>query len=143
MNLSEHFTLEEFTFSDTATRLGIDNTPDDDQVQKLTYLASCLEVVRDLIGPMHINSGYRCEELNAAVGSKPTSQHLKCEAADCRSLAGLSPIEMCRRVVDSDIQFDQIIFEFGSWMHISFTDNPRRSILTIDKRGTQRGLVEV
>ena len=143
MNLSDHFTLEELTASDTAARRGIDNTPDAGQVEKLRYLAAGLEMVRELVGPLHVNSGYRCPELNAAVGSKPSSQHLKCEAADVTCLNGTTPVAMCEAVANSDIPFDQIILEFNSWMHISFVSDrePRGSVLTINKSGTYTGLV--
>ena len=142
MNLSEHFTLQEFTASDTAARMGFDNTPSAAQIAKLTYLASRLEEVRALVGPLHVNSGYRCLKLNRAIGSKDTSQHLKCEAADLTSLHGNNAYHLCDAVAGSGIGFDQLIFEFGSWMHISFVENkqPRGSVLTINKHGTFTGL---
>ena len=144
MNLSQHFTLEELIFSQTAARRGFDNTPDEGQIEKLTYLAARLEEVRTLLGPLHVNSGYRCPQLNAAVGSRSTSQHLKCEAADLTSLRGLTPLQMCLLVEASAVPFDQLILEFTSWMHISFVQGsvPRSSVLTIDKRGVLPGLVE-
>lgn len=140
--LSENFTLEELTASDTAARRGIDNTPNSEQIEKLRYLAAGLELVRELVGPLHVNSGYRSPKLNAAIGSKPTSQHLKCEAADVTSLSGMPAYQLCEAVAASDIPFDQLIWEFGAWMHISFVSDraPRGSILTIDKQGTRGGL---
>lgn len=142
MNLSPHFTLHELTQSDTADRMGIRNTPNDAQVLKLTYLASQLERVREITGPLQVTSGYRCLELNSAIGSKPTSQHVLCEAADVKSLAGLSALQLCEAVVASGIEFDQVIHEFDSWMHISFVQHraPRGSILTINRSGTVTGL---
>lgn len=137
MQLSPHFTLAELTQSDTADRLGIDNTPSEGQIIALGKLAARLEDVRAITGPLQVTSGYRCNALNTAIGSKPTSQHVLCQAADLKSLAGLSALELCIKVKESSIHFDQLIFEFGSWMHISFTDFPRRSILTIDKNGTR------
>jgi zinc D-Ala-D-Ala carboxypeptidase len=141
MTLSEHFSLEEMTFSETAARQHIDNTPNAEEIEKLRWLAGRLEEVRDLLGPMHINSGYRCLALNRALGSQDTSQHLKCEAADCTSIAGLSPLGMCTKVQQSDIAFDQCILEYGSWMHVSFTQGvPRGQMLTIDHNGTRLGI---
>jgi putative chitinase len=143
MNLSAHFTLEELTHTEVRD---IDNTPSATQVDKLRWLAEQLELVRDLTGPMRVTSGYRCPMLNSRVGGQPSSQHMVCEAADLQSLgAVLTPLEMCRRVRDSDIAFDQLIYEFGAWMHISFrqdyeTRPPRRIVLTIDRRGTREGL---
>lgn len=140
--LSQHFTLEELIASDTAARLGLDNTPDEDQVKKLEFLASQLELVREVTGALHVNSGYRSPAVNTAVGSKDTSQHCKCEAADLKSLAGHTPLELCRMVRDSTLQFDQLIYEFDAWMHLSFVigKTPRRSVLTIDKAGTRAGI---
>ena len=83
--LSPHFTLEELTFSETASRLGIDNTPSDELIEHAKqYLVPGLERVRVFLDqPIHVNSGYRSVELNAAVpGSSNTSQHTKFEAGD-------------------------------------------------------------
>jgi len=138
MQLSPHFSLEELTASDTATRLGIDNTPDERQIVLLGKLAARLEDVRAITGPLQVTSGYRCLALNRAIGSKDTSQHIPCQAVDVKSLAGLSALELCLKVKESSINFDQLIWEFGAWMHLSFVETaPRRSILTIDKNGTR------
>lgn len=136
MNLSEHFTLEEFTFSETAVRRGIVNEPSDSEFEKLRWLATQFEDVRAIVGALHCNSVFRCLELNRALGSSDNSQHVKCEAGDLRSLAGLTPRKLCQLVIDSTLRFDQIIYEYESWMHISFTQDrlPRRSILTINKQ---------
>ncbi len=145
MNLSPHFTLEELTASDTAARLGIDNTPSAAEIEKLTWLAGKLEELRAVVGPLHVNSAYRCLALNRAIGSKDNSQHVLCEAADLKSLiGGVSPLQLCEQVARSDLRFDQVIFEFSSWMHISFAHDrpPRGHLLTINKGGTFAGLVE-
>jgi zinc D-Ala-D-Ala carboxypeptidase len=140
MRLSPHFSLKELTASDTAARLGIDNTPSEAQIVLLGKLAARLEDVRAITGPLQVTSGYRCLALNRAIGSKDTSQHVKCQAADVKSLAGLSARDLARKVADSDIKFDQCILEFNSWLHISFTDFPRRQVLTIDRAGTRQGI---
>lgn len=142
MKLTQHFSLEELVFSETAVRYGVDNTPNKEQVAKLVWLAGCLEQIRILLGPLHVNSGYRCLELNRLLKSKDTSQHVKCEAVDLTSLTGKTPMQMCQLVRDSDLAFDQLIFEFKSWMHVSFAYNstPRGSILTIDGAGVRLGL---
>lgn len=142
MNLTPHFTLEELVFSDTASRYGINNTPTAEQIVKLTWLAGRLEQVRSLLGALRVTSGYRCLDLNRLLKSKDTSQHVVCEAADLTSLTGKSPYQMCTIVRDSDLAFDQLIFEYRRWMHISFAYNstPRGSVLTIDEHGTQLGL---
>ena len=142
MNLSTHFSLDEFTKSDTAKRLGIDNTPNAAEIEKLRWLAGQLESVRAQLGLLHVNSAYRCLALNRALKSKDNSQHLQCEAADLSSLVGLSPMEMCTRIARSEIKYDQVILEFDSWMHISFAFDraPRAQILTIDRLGARAGL---
>jgi zinc D-Ala-D-Ala carboxypeptidase len=147
MKLSEHFTLEELMRSDMAVRMGIDNTPSPSQVAKLQWLAGRLEQVRAVTGPLRVTSGYRCIALNRAIGSRDTSQHVKCEAADLQSVIGVHPLELCQRVADSGVQFDQLIYEFGAWMHVSFVGfnaepvRPRRQELTINRDGTFAGLV--
>ena len=133
MQLSEHFTLEELTFSETAVRHGIDNTPSQDLINHaLQFLIPGLEEIRRILGqPIKINSGYRSPALNAATpGSSNTSQHTKFEAADILSPNFGSPLEVCKAILNSGIKFDQMIYEYGSWTHVSFSANPRRSILS-------------
>lgn len=141
MQLSEHFTLEELTHSDLAARKGIDNTPGMLASANLMRLASLLEQVRKCIGkPLMINSGFRCKTLNDAVGSKDTSQHMIGCAADIR-VSSMTPDQIVKAIIQSDIQFDQLIREFDSWVHISVTnraeDTPRNQVLIIDKSGTR------
>lgn len=130
MNLSEHFTLEELTFSQTAVRKGIDNTPSLEVVAHLTRLADSLEKVRQLLGgPVRITSGYRSTVLNAAVGGSKKSAHMAGYAADfvCPSFG--YPLKIVKAIAASDIQFDQCIQE-GTWVHISFDPDARRQVLT-------------
>lgn len=142
MNLSDHFTLEELTHSEVALRKGLDNTPDADTVENLRELAQGLEVVRSHLGgnPLHINSGYRSAKVNAAVGSKETSAHRLGYAADFTCEAFGSVRQICETLRDSDILFDQVIWEFQSWVHISFDPKARRQVLTIDSNGTRVGI---
>jgi zinc D-Ala-D-Ala carboxypeptidase len=130
--------------TDTAARLAIDNTPNGDQVVQLLELATQLERVRAWTGPLHVNSGYRCIALNRALKSDDTSQHVRCEAADLTSLEGLTPRQLCERVIRSKIEFDQLIYEYERWMHISFARGraPRGHVITINRDGTFPGLVE-
>lgn len=142
MNLSPNFTLEELTHSDLAVRKGIDNKPGMLASANLTRLAHLLEQVRKCLGkPIIINSGFRCKALNDLVGSKDTSQHLQGCAADIR-VSGISPNDIVKAIIQSDIQFDQLIREFDSWVHISVTnraeDTPRNQVLIIDKQGTRQ-----
>jgi zinc D-Ala-D-Ala carboxypeptidase len=139
MNLSDHFTLEELTFTDHRE---FDNTPNADEIANLTRLAAFLEEVKTVLGgkPVMINSAFRCKQVNDAVGSKDTSQHRIGCAADIR-VPGMTPDEVVQAVMAAGIGYDQIIREFDRWTHISVPshagDNPRRQALIIDKQGTR------
>lgn len=145
MHLSTHFTLEEMTFSDTATRLGIDNTPPLDAVDRLEELCqTLLEPIRARYGAVRVTSGYRCPDLNRLIGSKDSSQHTRGEAADIQ--CGARPLAVCRWLADSGMPFHQVIHEFGRWTHVSIAprgESPRHQLLTIDKHGTRTGLHEI
>jgi len=118
--LSENFTLEELVSSQTATRKGIPNTPNPQQIQNLQAL--CKNVLERIIGVIgqrfHVNSGYRGAQLNAAIGGAKASKHLEGKAADIVCPA-IGTLQMFKAIVQSDIVFDQLIFE-GTWVHISY-----------------------
>ena len=138
MNLTEHFTLEELTHTDHRE---FDNTPNDVELSNLTRLAEFLEQVRTLLGkPIFINSAFRSKLVNDAVGSKDTSQHRVGCAADLR-VVGMTPNEVVKAIIASDLNFDQIIREFDRWTHISIPNSihnlPRKQALIIDKKGTR------
>jgi zinc D-Ala-D-Ala carboxypeptidase len=143
MQLSGHFSLEELTASETASRIGIDNNPNDLELRNLRRLAQYLEQVRKLLGkPIHINSGYRSVALNQKVGGQKMSAHLSGLAADLVCPSYGSPLDVCKTIRDSDILFDQIIYEFDSWCHFAVTQEEligRRQCLTIDRNGTREG----
>ncbi len=150
MKLSEHFTLRELTRSDTATRRGIDNTPNEDEIENLKLVAeNILEPVRKHFGfPFSPNSGFRCLELNRAIGSKDTSQHIRGQAVDIE-LPGIDNFDLAVWIRDNVPSYDQLILEFhvpgdptSGWVHCSFkaTDN-RLAQLTIGPGGTFSGLV--
>lgn len=146
MNLSPHFTLDELTHSDIASRRGLDNTPNAQETANLKRLANFLEAVRTIIGkPIFINSGFRSKAVNDAVGSKDSSQHRQGCAADIR-VSGMTPREVCQKLIASGLAYDQLIEEFstpqgGGWTHISVPtyeiDKPRRQALIIDHNGTR------
>lgn len=144
MKLSEHFTLAELTQSQTAARLSIDNTPPSAVLAELQHTAQLLEKVRTVLGmrPLLISSGYRCAALNAAIGGAANSAHLSGMAADFTCPAYGSPLEICRELATyaEMLDFDQLIFEFGAWVHIGRSATPRRQLLTIDAAGTRYGL---
>ena len=140
MNLSPHFTLEELTRSDTARKLGLDNTPESFLIPNLSKTAYGMEEVRTLLGdkPILISSGYRSHKVNLAVGSKnPNSQHTIGCAVDFTCPQFGDPEAIVRKIVDSEINFDQVIQEHKSWVHISFSDRNRKQALVIDGAGTR------
>lgn len=145
--LSPHFTLDELTHSEIASRKGLDNTPNDQEIANLTRLAKMLEAIRAILGrPIYINSGFRSKAVNDAVGSKDSSQHRLGCAADIR-VQGMTPRQVVEAIRDSGLAVDQCIMEFatpqgGGWTHVSVPnyeiDRPRRQFLTIDAQGTSQ-----
>lgn len=118
--LSENFTLDEFTRSDKAVELGIINEPGEKELAALRLLVNrTLQPLRDKLGvPVHVNSGYRCPELNKAVGGVPTSQHQKGEAADL-SIDGKAS-DILEALENSNIPFDQaILYRKQNFLHVS------------------------
>ena len=139
--LSAHFTLEELTRSEVASRKGLDNTPDAETIANLTVLALWLEEVRTLLGhPIHINSAYRGPKVNSAVGGSKNSAHMRGYAADFTCAAFGTPQEICHAIMNSTIAFDQIILEFETWVHGSVDPQMRMQTLTIDSQGTRNGI---
>ena len=138
-NLTKNFTLEELTVTDHRE---FDNTPNDAEKANLARLAAFLEQVKALLGgkPVMVNSAIRSKQVNDAVGSKDTSQHRVGCAADLR-IPGMTPDDVVRAVIASDLAFDQVIREFDRWTHISVPNTPelkpRRQALIIDKTGTR------
>jgi len=147
MNLSEHFTLEEFTFSDTAARLGIDNTPPADIVARLRIVAANLENLRKVLdSPLRITSCYRSPQLNAQVpGSANDSAHTLGWAADFVCPQFGTPLDVCQVLASSNIRFDQLIHEYGTWTHISFDPRMRGQTLTIwhGSGGYRQGIIPI
>jgi zinc D-Ala-D-Ala carboxypeptidase len=119
--LSPNFSLDELILSNEAVRRGIDNTPAPDIVANLRRLAAQMEVVRKHLGglPMMISSGYRCPALNAAVGGAANSDHVKGLAVDFIVPRFGSVLDTAVAVSKSDVDFDQIIYEFGRWVHLA------------------------
>ncbi len=133
MKLSENFSLQELTKSQTAERKGIDNTPSAEHQENLKSLCtSILQPVRDHFGRVvTISSGYRSPELCVAIGSKTTSQHAKGEAADFE-IFGVSNKELAD-YINENLEYDQLILEYwkesdpnSGWVHCSFSQNQKR-----------------
>lgn len=137
--VSPHFRFGELIRSQTATRNGIDNIPGPKEYASLVALCeNVMEPVRAIYGvPLTVTSGFRCLRVNAIIGSSARSQHTKGEAIDFEPPAAVSLHELWRRIVLSDILFDQCILEFppGGWIHISHaTTGPQRGKITVARK---------
>lgn len=136
--LSVHFSLDELTRSQTASRLGINNQPTPEVVAMLRRLAiTLLEPIRDLLGaPLHVDSGYRSPALNGAVGGAASSAHLDGRAADLVPI-GVGLVAAFDFIRRSSLPFDQVILECGAWIHVAVArpgDAPRRQALEASGR---------
>lgn len=128
--ISKNITLREATHSNTATRKGIDNMPNETQIQSMRYVAeNIFQPVREHFNkPIRINSFFRCVELNKAIGGSSSSQHCKGEAIDVDGLGGLTNKEIFDYIREN-LDWDQLINEFPdengepSWVHFSFKAN--------------------
>lgn len=144
IKLSSHFSLSEFTRSDVATRLGIDNTPTSEHTNNLINLCEkMLEPAREYFKkPIRINSGYRSMALNMAVNPMTTtinrlSKHCLGQAADIE-IDGVSNYDLAAWIRDNTVSFHQIILEFyvpgepnSGWVHVSYVpDNLKKECLT-------------
>jgi len=126
MKLSKNFSLAEFTKSQAALRLGLDNSPTTLDVESLEILCkNVLQPIRDYFGPVVINSGYRSLDLNKAIGGSPTSQHCHGQAADIEC-PGHSNYDVAAWI-SKNLSFDQLILEFytpgdpsSGWIHVSW-----------------------
>jgi len=134
MQLSENFSLDEATFSETATRLGISNEPSLQQLENMKKAAEGMEAIRKLLGkPIRVSSWLRLSEVNKAIGGAPKSSHMDGWAIDFTCSGYGTPYEVAKALKESDIQVDQVIHEFGIWVHVSFAPEMRNQFLTIFK----------
>jgi hypothetical protein len=134
MNLTKNFQLWEFVKSATADRLGIDNTPNEKEINNLrTLCKEILQPARDALGPLRISSGFRSEELNTKVGGVENSDHRLGFAADVIPVTA-STRELAKWIVNNCPKFDQVILEFGTsdnpnWIHLSAAPRNRKQVL--------------
>jgi hypothetical protein len=143
--MTPHFSLEEFTQSDTADRLGIDNTLPEILHDNARKTLEMMERIRFHIdAPITITSGYRSKALNQAIGSKPTSDHTLAFAVDFKAPKAGKPYDIAKDLagVIDVIGIGQLILEFGSWVHVSLArpDKAINRIITIDKTGVRAGI---
>lgn len=140
VKLSQNFTIQEYIKSQTALRQGIDNTPTEEHMGNATALfRNVVQKVRDQFGVTVINSGYRGEALNKAVGGSSTSQHCKGEAVDIECPG--TPNYDVAKWIEDNLDFDQLILEFytpgipdSGWVHVSYkSEGNRKSVLTAMK----------
>lgn len=153
MNLSPHLTVEEFIASDTATRMGIDNSLPATLLLEAKRTCEMVERIRArltrLVGqqvPIVITSGYRCLALNRAIGSADTSDHVRAMAVDFKAGRFGSAYQVAQLLAPlvGELEIGQLIHEFGSWVHVSTRrpDKQLNRIITISRRGTEVGIVE-
>lgn len=144
MQLSKHFTLAEATRSDTAVRLKLNNQPTTErEEQLLRCTAMHMEHVRRLLHdkPIIVTSWFRSRAVNSAVGGVKDSAHRLGYAVDFSCPGYGSITDICKAIDNSCLQFDQMIWEKGSWVHLSFDPRMRRQTLTThDARTYQPGL---
>jgi hypothetical protein len=144
--LSEHFSLQEMIYSQTAARAGIPNTPTEEAHEHLQALAEVMEMVRALCGdnPVTITSGYRNEKVNALVGGSTNSAHISGLACDFIVPAYGTPLDICRILEPelADLRIDQLIHEYGDWVHLAIAPPGEPAdceCLTITNAGTTTG----
>ena len=143
VTLSKNFTLTEFTKSQTALRLGIDNTPSEEHLAAAKLLfENVVQPVRDHFGPTVINSGYRGPALNEAIGGAATSQHCRGEAVDIEC-PGVPNHEVAEWI-QNNLEYDQLILEFytqgipdSGWVHVSYIPegNRKQSLTAVRQDG--------
>lgn len=124
----KYFSIKEMTKSNTATAKGIDNTPDQTITDNLTKLIEAvLDPLREWYGkPIIVNSGYRCEALNKAIGGAKSSQHMLGEAADI-TVGSKEENEKLFNYIKDNLEFDQLINEYDfSWVHVSYREGRLR-----------------
>lgn len=128
----KYFTINELCKSSTASAKGIDNTPNPEVIDNLTALVdNILDPLRERYGkPITVNSGYRCPELNKAVGGSKTSQHMKGLAADITVGSPKQNKIIFDLIQELKLPFDQLIDEKKlSWVHVSYSEKPRKQVL--------------
>jgi zinc D-Ala-D-Ala carboxypeptidase len=139
MKFTNNFSLDEMLISGAAYRYKYHEqfTPSENVIQNLKELCeSILQPLRDDLGvPIHVSSGYRCKRVNDKIGGVKSSQHVKGQAADIQ-VSGISTIDVCKKVLDLGIDFDQMIEEYGSWVHISFNARNNRKQVLQKAKGT-------
>ena len=149
--ISKHISYKEGVHSNTATRRGIDNTPDNKQLDNMELVAEeVFEPLRTYVnGPIKINSFFRCPELNKAIGGSSKSQHCKGQAIDIDDTFGRMTNAEMYHFIKEHLDFDQMIWEFGDdgnpdWVHVSYVspeDNRNRCLKAYREDGKTKYIV--
>tara|TARA_R100001082_G_scaffold943_1_gene792 strand:- start:529 stop:984 length:456 start_codon:yes stop_codon:yes gene_type:complete len=149
--ISEHISYKEGVRSNTATRKGIDNTPNDEQLSCMEKIAEeVFEPLRTYVGgPIKINSFFRCPELNKAIGGSSKSQHCKGQAMDIDDTFGRCTNAEMYHFIKENLDFDQMIWEFGNddnpdWVHVSYVsseDNRNRCLKAYKENGKTKYMI--
>ena len=144
--ISKHVSYNEGVYSRTATRLDIENTPDNTQLNNMELIAEeVFEPLREWVdGPIKINSFFRCEKLNVAIGGAKYSQHMNGQAMDIDDTFGHATNAEMYHFIKDELDFDQLIWEFGdddnpNWVHVSYVskeDNRNRCLRASKSGGT-------
>lgn len=137
--MSQHFSLAEATFSSVATRACITNEPDEVQLMNIYDAMDCMEKVRAVLHhPVQVDSWLRTPELNRLIGGSNSPRgHVSGWCIDFTCPGFGTPKEVCQKIIDEGIEFDQLIHE-GSWVHISFHPAMRREVLTAHFKPNRR-----
>ena len=149
--ISEHISYKEGVYSTTATRRGIDNTPNDEQLNNMETIAEkVFEPLREWVGgAIKINSFFRCPELNKAIGGSSKSQHCQGQAIDIDDTYGVVANSEMYHYIKDNLDFDQLIWEFGdddnpNWVHVSYVSedsNRRRCLKAYKEQGRSKYMV--
>ena len=149
--ISKHVSYKEGVYSTTATRRGIDNDPNDEQLANMELIAEkVFEPLRKYVGgPIKINSFFRCSKLNTAIGGSRKSQHMKGQAIDIDDTFGVVTNSDMYDYIKNNLDFDQMIWEFGddenpNWVHVSYVskeDNRNRCLKAYREQGKSKYMV--
>ena len=144
MQLSKNFSLAELTVSQEAARSGLKNTPSHDQTLALIALCqNVLQPLRDRIRrPIVITSGFRSVSINRRIGGASASQHCKGQAADF-IVPGLELRNVIQLMRNMELPYDQLILEFGRWIHVSYGPRHRRQVLEAKLEGGKTVFKEI
>jgi len=149
--ISKHISYKEGVYSTTATRRGIDNDPNNEQLANMELIAEkVFEPLREFVGgPIKINSFFRSAKLNKAIGGARSSQHMKGQAIDIDDTFGVVANSDMYNYIKNNLDFDQIIWEFGddenpNWVHVSYVskeDNRNRCLKAYKEQGKSKYMV--